>query len=310
MTFIQSILKRIKNSLAYRIPVLIFKNWLTYISPVKFHPKEITSEYNLLTLCGAKDYPLLKQALLSLHRSFKKFPHLYLVTDFGTSIETRQKISKLYPADRLHIIPADECIKYHEEKGNTLLKRYAHKSPMGLKLAAILQISALGLPLFYSDTDVLWFDDPADDLKHLIQSEVNIHMTYDYYPGYDYDLIEKANLGISSEDRPYYNAGTIFLKSMTMQQFGIIERLLPFVVEKHNNLTEQTIFAYLQKASGPSLLSADRYLMYSSDQFALRPSFKENAVSRHYIGQIRHMFWRDSFFLRKANRIKPFVQNH
>ncbi|HTK17868.1 MAG TPA: putative nucleotide-diphospho-sugar transferase [Mucilaginibacter sp.] len=298
MTIIQSGLKKLKISLAYRIPVLIFKNWLTHISPVKFQLKEINSEYNLLTLCGAKDYPLLKQALLSIHRSFGKLPHLYVVTDFGTSVGTWEKISKLYPANLLHIIPADNCIKYHEENGNTLLKNYALKSPMGLKLAAILQISALGLPLFYSDTDVLWFNDPAGDLKQLIESQINIHMSYDYYPGYDYDLIENANLKITSEEKPYYNAGIIFLKNATGQQLAIIERLLSFVAEKHNNLTEQTIFAYLQKISGPSLLSADKYLMYSTDQFALRPSFKENAVARHYIGQIRHMFWRDAFFLK------------
>ena len=165
-----------------------------------------------------------------------------------------------------------------------------------------MQTSSLGLPLFYADTDVLWFGDPADDLESLIWSEINIHMSYDYYPGYDYDLISKANLGISSEERPYYNAGIIFLKNVTGQQWSEIERLLPFVVEDHNNLTEQTIFAYLQKTSGPSLLSADKYLLYSTDQFALRPSFKKNAVARHYIGQIRHMFWRDAFFLGKVNR--------
>lgn len=299
MTYIQSGLKKIKNSLAYRIPVLVFKNWLTHISPVKFQAREFASEYNLLTLCGARDYPLLKQAILSVHRSFGKLPHLYVVTDFGTSDEMRQKISKLYPADRLHIIQADDCMKYHEENGNTLLKSYALKSAMGLKLAAIIKISDLGLPLFYFDTDVLWFNDPADDLKHLIQSEINIHMSYDFYPGYDYDLIKKANLGISSEERPYYNAGIIFLKTMTGQQRATIERLLPFVLEQHNNLSEQTIFAYLQKTSGPSLLSADRYLLNSADQFAFRTFIKEKTVARHYIGQIRHLFWRDSFFLSK-----------
>lgn len=302
MTFIQSGLKKIKNSFAYRIPVLVFKNWLTHISPVKFQPKEAASEYNLITLCGAKDYPLLKQSLLSVHRSFRKLPHLYVVTDFGTSDEMCQKISKLYSTDLLHIIPADECMKYHEENGNALLKSYALKSAMGLKLAAILRISALGLPLFYFDTDVLWFSDPADDLKQLMRSESNIHMSYDYYPGYDYDLIRKANLGITSEERPYYNAGIIFLKNVTEQQWAAIKKLLPFVVEEHSNLTEQTIFAYLQRLSGPSLLAADKYLLYSEDQFAFHTSLKKNAVARHYIGQIRHIFWRDAFFLRK--RIK------
>jgi hypothetical protein len=301
MTFIQSGLKKIKNSLAYRIPVVVFKNWLTHISPIKFQSKGIAPEYNLLTLCGAKDYPLLKQAVLSVHRSFKKLPHLYVVTDFGTPDDMCQKISKLYPADRLHVISADECIKFHEEKGNPLLANYAHKSPMGLKLAAIIRVSALGLPLFYFDTDVLWFNDPADDLKQLMRNEVNIHMSCDYYPGYDYDLIRKANLGITSEERPYYNAGVLFLKNVTGQQWLTIERLLPFVVEKHNNLSEQTIFAYLQRLSGPSLLSADRYLLYSDDQFAFRPSLKKSAVARHYIGQIRHVFWRDAFFLMKRN---------
>jgi hypothetical protein len=297
MVFLKKGIRKINDTLAYRLPVLLFKKWVTYISPFRLSTNNANPNFNLVTLCGARDYPLLKEALSSIGRSFDRLPHLYIFTDFGTPDEIIEKISAWYPSNLLHIIRADQCIQHHEEKGNVLIKDYALKSPMGLKLAAIVQIAELGLPLFYADTDVLWFNDPSDDVNCFMQSGSNIHMSYDYHPGYDYDFIDKANLGLTIE-RPHYNAGLIFIRDITPEQRSEIERLLPFVIAANNNLSEQTIFAYLQKGAGISEMSPEKFLLFHDDEFDVFPSWRKGTISRHYIAQVRHLFWRDAFFIR------------
>lgn len=166
---------------------------------------------------------------------------------------------------------------------------------MGLKLAIIIQVSEMGKPLFYADTDVLWFNDPLNDIDNFIQSDLNIHMSYDNWPGYDYDLIKKADLNITTE-KPWYNAGMMFIKNFNAQQMAIIDELLAFLVVEHNNLSEQTIFANLQKKLGLSEMAENKYILKSKDQFDIIPTLGKDMVARHYTGQIRHLFWRDAFF--------------
>lgn len=297
-------IKIIHDSLVFRLPSLIWKNLVTYIMPNKLKSKPLAPEFNFVILCGPKDYPLLKQALFSIRFSFKKLPHLYIVTDFDMSAKTLTKIVKLYPADKLLVIKANECVKYHENNGNSLIKAFAMQSPMGLKIAAIAQVLDIGTPVLYADTDVLWFNDPFDDIAQFISGKVNIHMSPDFHPGYDFHLIKKAGLGMTV-DPPYYNAGLMFIKNITEEQHVIMEKLLSIIIESHNstieihkNLSEQTLFAFLQKEAGPSDMLPDRYLLFTSDQYDIIPTWQKHAVARHYIGQMRHLFWRDAFFKR------------
>jgi len=290
--------------LAFRFPTLILKNLVTYVMPNKLRSKPLAPEFNFVMLCGSKDYALLKQALFSARFFFKKLPHLYVITDFDMPERTSVKIAKCYLADRLHIINADECIKFHEENGNSLIKAFALQSPMGLKIAAIMQILAIGMPVLYADTDVLWFNDPADDIARFISGEVNIHMSPDFHPGYDFHLIKAASLGMTV-DPPYYNAGLMFIKNITEEQHAIMEKILSIIIEMHKssneihkNLSEQTLFAFIQKQAGPSEMLPDKYLLFSSDQFDIISTWQKHVVARHYIGHIRHLFWRDAFFKR------------
>jgi hypothetical protein len=286
--------KKISHSLAFRFPNLIFKRWLTYLMPFKPVSKPL-AQFNYVVLCGAAHFPFLKQVLISIQTQFEQLPNLYVFTDFNTSAQTIKKISALYPADKLHLTTADECVKYHENNGDLLISTYAQKSPMGLKLAAILQITAKMKPVIYTDTDVLWLNDPIPDLTRLSQTNAGLHMSYDYQASYDQRLIEKAGLELLQQE-PYYCAGIMFINKLEPEHLDIINDLITIIVEKPDHFSEQTTFAWLQKNSGVSGMTPDKYLLYYDDQSDLKPRFKPGSLARHYVGPVRHLFWRDAFF--------------
>ncbi|MFD0792758.1 hypothetical protein ACFQZX_03975 [Mucilaginibacter litoreus] len=286
--------KRLHNSFAFRFPVLFYKNWLTFKSSSGLNDKPLAS-FNYAVLCGKKHFSFLKQELLSVQKRFRKLPFMYVYLDFGFPEKLISDIQLLYPKSKLKIIFAADCIKFHQERGNKQLVEFASKNPMGLKLAAILQTVDLKVPVVYADTDVLWLNDPIDDIEGLLNSSYNIHMQYDYQPGYDFNLIEKAQL-LSLYHEPYYCAGLMLINRLNKEQLDTVNNMLPILVEKSGHLSEQTIFAYLQKNIGASGLTPDKYILKYDDQFEIRFRAKKEWIARHYIGPVRHLFWRDAFY--------------
>lgn len=254
----------------------------------------LSADFNYVVLCGAELYDFLRQTLFSIQKNFTALPTLYVFVDFGTPDTMIKKISTLYPADKLHVITAEACLKYHE-KESAGLKEFARKNVMGLKLAALLQVLDQKKPVLYTDTDVLWLNNPTDFISGLIANTQDMHMSYDYDAGYDQDLINKANLHILMEP-PYYCAGIMFFNRLTAQNRILIDELLPIVVEKSGHSSEQTIFAFIQKTTGVSDMTPDKFVLEYNDQFSVRPDFKPERLARHYVGSVRHLFWRDAFF--------------
>ncbi|PAW94998.1 hypothetical protein CKK33_16425 [Mucilaginibacter sp. MD40] len=288
-------LRRIKNSLAFRFPVLVYKKWLTYFSHYQPQDKP-AAEFNYVVLCGKDHYPFLKQVIISIQKKFSQLPHLYTFVDFGFPESQIKNILALYPSSKISVLKAEECVKYHLDKNNVRVSEFASKNPMGLKLAAILQIADNRSPLIYTDTDVLWLKDPIDDISNLLKDDLSMHMSYDYQPGYDFDFIAKAGLEGLLEP-PYYCAGLMLIKEIDAGDVDTINKLLPYLIEKSEHLSEQTLFAHLQKQKGKSALFADKYVLSTTGQFDLRYSVKDEWIARHYIGPVRHLFWRDAFYI-------------
>ena len=217
---------------------------------------------------------------------------MYVFTDFGTSAKVIDKILLLYPKDKLHIINAESCLAYHQNLPD--LVSFAKQNPMGLKLAAILQIADLGKPLLCSDTDVLWLNSPLQSIEQMLSDNVEIHMSYDLGPSYDFNLMQKAQLDAIST-QPYYCAGIMFIKSISKSHRTMIDNLLQILKKESGHMSEQTVFAYLQKQAGASLMLPEQYFLGYADQFSLKPVFDQQCIARHYVGAVRHLFWRDAF---------------
>ncbi|RYX87265.1 hypothetical protein EON73_01750 [bacterium] len=287
-------LQRIHDSFAFRFPVLFYRNWLNFIKPPRPKDKPL-APFNYAVLCGKKHYQFLKQEFLSVQKQFTELPFAYVYLDFGFPDKHIKDIYSLYPASKLKVITAVDCLRYHQIKGNNILVNVAKMNPMVLKLAAVLQTVDLNIPLIYADTDILWLQDPIESIKTLIKGPLNMHMQYDYQPGYDFNLIDKTALTCLYE-QPYYCAGLMLIKFLNNEQLATIYRMLPILAESSGHLSEQTIFAYLQKTIGASELTPDKYILNYADQFKISFTVKKQWIARHYIGPVRHLFWRDAFY--------------
>lgn len=238
---------------------------------------------------------MLRETLNSIIKNFRDIPSIFIFTDNNLSPEECYKVLNWQQQTSINIISANDCISFHKE--NQDLVSFAKMNPMGLKLAAILQTAAQGKPVLYCDTDVLWFGDP----KHLINEmlandQISLSLSYDFQPAYDQALVERGNLSILNSP-PYFCAGILLYKLTTKTIEENLARILPLVAKESNHFSEQTIFSYLNKICGGFGMDEQEFQISLKDQYHFFPN-KNNPIARHYIGPVRHLFWRDAFFMR------------
>ncbi|MDB4902151.1 MAG: hypothetical protein JWQ63_1432 [Mucilaginibacter sp.] len=292
-------LNKIKNSLAYRLPILYnYFIRLTFILEKKYPAIKENDTYNLVILCGSAQLNMLNVCLKSIYNNFKQLPHIYVITDQSLSAFACKKAIHWFPENNITVIDALNCLAYHEEKGNHLVKQFALKNPMGLKLAAILQVINLGKPILYSDTDVIWYNDPIADLANFLNiQQFNLALSVDFQAAYDNNLIDNCNLTELNKE-PYFCAGILFINKLIEKHYSAIENLLPAVIRKSDHFSEQTIFALLNKQSGNFCLDKNKFIIELNDRLNFFPTKNKEIIARHYIGPVRHLFWRDTIFSR------------
>ncbi len=239
---------------------------------------------------------MLNVCLKSVCTKFKQMPHIYVATDLSLDEPTCRKALNWLPAGSFSIVSGLDCLKYHQGKGNTLLAKFARKNPLGLKLAAILQVVESGKPVLYSDTDVIWYQDPASELNALRDNpRCHISLSADVQAAYDETLIEKLNLN-SLKNAPFYCTGIAFFKELKEHHYALIDKLLPAAADHSNHFTEQTILAFLNTQAGNFNLDSDQFVIDLSGKQDFFPRKSKNIIARHYVGEVRHLFWRDALF--------------
>ena len=239
---------------------------------------------------------MLNICLNSIYDNFNKLPHIYIFTDPSLKSAACKEAISWFPEINISIIDSTTCLAYHESKRTYLLEKFASQNPMGLKLAALLQTIDLGNPVLYSDTDVIWSKDPLPDLKKLLENP-NFHLALssDFQPSYDNNLITTCNL-TDLYKPPYFCAGIIFINKLAENHYKLIESLLPVVISHSDHFSEQTIFASLNKQSGSFILDNSKFIIDLDDKVHFCPNKKSEIIARHYVGAIRHLFWRDAMF--------------
>lgn len=291
---------KIRNSLLFRLPV-VYKFLLKNGSKDYYLKKGSAAKewpVNLVILCGKGNEGMLHETLKSILRTFSSLPMVHVFTDKGLPPQTCRDGLSWFPQDRLQVISKIECLNYHTQKQNKDLIQFAEKNPMGLKMAAILQVADKGEPLLYCDTDVLWHNDPYESVSKILSSESSMAISYDFQPAYDENLVEKGGLTLL-KSAPFYCAGILLLKEFNARFKSELNRLLPIVIEQSNHFSEQTLFAHFQKLDGLSLLDQDKYCIITEDQLETKKPEYNSIFARHYIGPVRHLFWRDAYFSTK-----------
>jgi hypothetical protein len=289
---------KIKNSLAFRLPFFykLILAWFKFKPARKTH--DSTGEYGIVIICGQSQLNMLQVCLKSIYKCFTKLPHVFLFTDLNFDAGECKKAVSWFPDDQISVISGSVCIDYHRQNQKTALVSFAEKNPMGLKLAAILQVLDSGKPVIYCDTDVIWYDDPYPVVKQYIErDDFELAMSEDFQPAYDAALIEKAGLQ-TLDQSPFFCAGILLIKNLTARSAAILERLLMIAAQESNHFSEQTIFALLNRESGNIALDKNKFLLKTEDQFEIKPRSLPDVTARHYIGPVRHLFWRDALWLK------------
>jgi hypothetical protein len=175
------------------------------------------------------------------------------------------------------------------------LVRFAERDAMGRKMAAIVA-SALEAPTLYCDVDVLWFRFPETLRDLLVNPGTTLSMSADCRPTYDPELVPGRLPYLASP--PYYCAGFLFAAGDFLAACDVTD-LLAYAAERGIGVTEQTILAEANRQLGGKTWPAEEIVLWEEDRFSLAPSFRGRPwAARHYVGGVRHIFWRDALALR------------
>lgn len=285
---------RIHNSLAFR-SASAYRLAFSILPAFKRSPYRVDKRFSYLTLAGEKQLPMVRASLWSLLQSTTDLPRVIVAGDKTLSKSSLSRMMKWWPGT-LEIWSAEELLGFSRQNLPQHITSLCENHVYGLKAAAIMRASLTGLTL-YADTDVLWFRAPQQILpKTQIGNRVSVQLQEDRQMCYDSRLLESWP---HLRREPYYCAGVIVSNGDLRETFDQISSLdLKAIFETPGQFTEQTTFAALQEKIGvPALNAEDAYLSWD-DQQTLWPGFFDKPwVLRHYVGPVRHLFWRDVFFL-------------
>jgi hypothetical protein len=288
---LRSGLRRVRNSLAYRASVpyrLILESWPPRRLAAK-PPLPIT----YLTFTGYAHLGMLRESVVSLG-TWKELPKLRVVGDGSVSPARLRRTLAFWPSAP-EILDWQELVEPVRARGYETVVRFAEREPMARKLLGII-VSALEGPTLYADTDVLWFRIPAELSRRASSAAPRLAMSADYRMSYDARLVPAALPHLAGE--PYRCAGILLAQGDFLAACKLRE-LLEFAARQGVARTEQTLLAEANYQLGGDILPAGEFALHEDDRFSLAPSFDDGApAARHYVGGVRHLFWRDALALR------------
>ena len=118
--------------------------------------------------------------------------------------------------------------------------------------------------------------------------------------GYDAALVPERLPHLTRP--PYFCAGLLYAAGDVLAACDVSE-LLDFAAERGIGVTEQTILAQADHLPGGRTWPEEEIALWEEDRASLGPSFRGCPwAARHYVGAVRHIFWRDALALRAGVR--------
>ncbi len=295
MSFLSPLL-RVKRSAAYRSSVL-WRALLRALPAPRVAAKPVLPA-TFVTFGGAGHRLMLAQCLASLGLTWPRLPRLRVVSDGSLDQATTARDLAWWPGP-WELLSWRELAPGLCDRGHGALVRFAEREPMGRKMAAVAA-TALEGPTLYCDVDVLWFREPARLAELSGRTAPQLVMSEDRVPAYDPELVPGRLPDLAAP--PFYCAGLLFADGDFLRASGAGE-LLAEAAERGFGLTEQTIFAAADRRLGGECWPRTEIALFDDDRFSLGPSFRGRSwTARHYVGQVRHLFWRDALALRSGVR--------
>lgn len=284
-----TLVSRARSSLAYRSGRLA-RAWLSVLPTARLRPRP-TQPVTYVTLAGRAHRDLLRESIRSLAATWDCWPEqVVVVSDGSLAPSAATRLLSFYPGTVSISSWRDVAPAEYE-----VLEAFAEREPMARKIAAVAGL-AREATVIYADVDVLWFRRPA--IPEPFRSRVGpaLLLSTDLRPAYDPRLVpgELAELA----QPPYRCAGLLLARGDFLAAAGV-DDLLEFGAGSGVPLTEQTLLAEASRRLGFTSWSMDEVFMSDRDAVSFRPSFIGRPwAARHYIGQVRHLFWRDALALR------------
>jgi len=270
--------------------------------PIPPQPSKAVTNFCYLAVSDRAHWLMLRESLLSLHRSWNSLPELTVVSDGSWKADEFAEVFAWWPAP-IRVLLRQEICPAAFSAGFPELAEYARESPYGLKLAAIVT-QAKKQPVLFVDADILWFRDPTSLLgdpslwkKPRALHEENCHQHRDMATRHCARVLEP----------PFVNSGIVALHGelMAPEPFrSMVQEALP---HPKDSRCEQTIIASAVKLRGELFPEKLSLLAFDDvERFRSRDMWSEGYYSRHYVNWMRHMLYRDALKLRchlgKENR--------
>jgi hypothetical protein len=280
---------RLKQSVAFRSGSFYRK--VCNLLPNPTYIPGPVAPFRFLSMTGSKHLDMLNQCLISLHNTWYARPDLIIYSDGTVSLQALKRKLNWWKGN-IKFGTQEEILAWTAQSGSQALHSFACKEAVGRKLSCIL-LEATDAPVLWCDTDILWYKQigKIENLK-----EFQLQVSEDYQAAYDGYISEKCPEILLNP--PFINTGLVYLQGHLLNELPLIPWLNE-LDKKPNHFTEQTFLAIAVKLLKGKMWSLNEIACLQSDRFKLSPSFKgKNWIARHYVGPVRHLFWRDAFFTR------------
>jgi hypothetical protein len=262
--------------------------------PIKPLPPKPDSGFCYLTLAGRSHWSLLRESLFSLYVTWKKLPHVTVVSDGSWLGADFHPVFSWWPA-KIDVLSPDQIIAQAHAAAEFELAQYAKGSGWGLKVASIVLL-ARREPLFFVDADILWFADPCD-LLGPSESWANPRGVSEDNCYQHEEMARRFCPRVL--DPPFVNGGMLALHGDFLTPETLRAMVNEALADPNDGAFEQTIIASAVH-NGAGLLPSKISLIAFDDinRFSYRDMRVEGYYSRHYVNWMRHLFYRDALKLR------------
>ena len=261
--------------------------------PKRISPDKPTSSTNLILFCGERGAPMLRAVLLSIYNNWDSIPTLTLISD-GTPKEILQTALQFWPYP-YEIKSWEDCAAWHRGKNRQAIIDFAHVNPYARKLLSLLA-EAETRPVFYCDTDVLWFAEPRLPIPSPegCTMRISLDNAHHYHPPAIRYLNREDLLG-----KPAINCGVVYLSGSVYDHYPNFEELMQFMRIFNEPFSEQTTFALLADKFGDTWTLEEIILSTKDLHWPLIPRylFSGSQTARHHVATKHSWFWRDALFI-------------
>jgi hypothetical protein len=264
------------------------------LAPKRLSANRQMSDTNLVLFSGQRGAKMMQAVLLSIYRNWEKIPKLTIVSD-GTPLAVLEASLQFWPFP-YELKSWEDNAAWHLARGRQSLVDFARINPYARKLLVVLAEAELK-PIFYCDTDVLWFDEPRLPAP-APGPGFTMRISLDNQHSYHLPALRWLNRGDLLE-KPAINCGVVYISGSVYEHYPGFEELMQFMKIFNEPFSEQTTFALLADRLGDTWTSEEIIVTIADIRWPLLPRylFSGDQLARHHVATKKSWFWRDALFI-------------